>query len=93
MIAVAIRASAQELTDIECIALSELLAVKLEEGLRARYLRKSAPVDPWDLASEELNETCALPREVPQFYGRDRGEWDAADDRSDLQPFSKTEKP
>lgn len=45
--------------------------------------------DPWDLASEELNETVALPREVPAYWGRSREDWDEHDDKSDVLPNDK----
>lgn len=45
--------------------------------------------DPWDLASEELNETVALPREVPAYWGRDRGDYDANDDKSDIDSHDR----
>ena len=63
--------------------------------LRELWCAKCDPIeaDPWDLASEELFTTCDLPRETPQYYGRDRGEWDARDDKQDLQPFTRTGKP
>ena len=47
--------------------------------------------DSWDLASEELFTECALPRETPD-YRRDRAEWDARDDKSDMLPWSRTEE-
>ncbi len=50
-------------------------------------------LDPWDLDSEEQFTTVPLPRETPAYWGRDRAEYDAADDRSDIRPFSRTEKP
>jgi hypothetical protein len=46
--------------------------------------------DPWD--SEELDTTCPLPREVPQYYGRDRADFDPLDDKSDILPHGRTTK-
>lgn len=52
-----------------------------------------AEQDPWDLASEELALTRELPREEPKYWGRDRGEYDPLDDKSDLQPFTRVGRP
>jgi len=49
--------------------------------------------DSWDLDSEELYATAPLPRETPQYFGRDRADYDPCDDKADLNPHSKTEKP
>lgn len=46
--------------------------------------------DPWDLSDEELITTCDLPREAPAYYGRDRADYDPADDKSDIQPHERT---
>ncbi len=54
---------------------------------------RSGEVDPWDLPADELNETAPLPREVPAYWGKDRGDFDPLDDRSDINPFTKTSKP
>lgn len=45
--------------------------------------------DPWDLASEELNETVALPREVPAYWGRSRDDADLNDDKSDIDSHDR----
>lgn len=51
-----------------------------------------AQLDPWSLADEELSLTAELPREEPKYWGRDRGEFDPLDDKSDIQPFGRTTK-
>lgn len=48
--------------------------------------------DPWDLSDEELFSSVPLPRETPAYYGRDRGEFDPSDNKSDIQPFERTTK-
>lgn len=58
----------------------------------ASFKKRQADVDPWDLDSEELFTTCDLPRENPAYWGRDRADYDAHDDRADIQPHSRTEK-
>ena len=48
--------------------------------------------DPWSLADEELVTSADLPREVPAYWGRARDEYDANDDKQDIQPFGRTTK-
>jgi len=48
--------------------------------------------DPWSLDSEELVTTADLPRETPAYWARARDEYDAADDKQDIQPFGRTTK-
>lgn len=55
--------------------------------------RTPPPADPWDLDESELNHTAALPRETPQWFGVDRGDFDPLDDKSDLSPHTREGKP
>lgn len=56
----------------------------------ASFKKHQAEVDPWDLASEELNLTCPLPRETPAYYGRSREDYDEHDDKADILPHERT---